>query len=339
MLETSPGILARTVLDLRATGDKFLIQTLLLAASWHRHATASSGLEVLTVGGENPALSSFLASIGASTRCIAASVNDDFSKHSNKIEAAYAEPGGRRILLLDNDVAFYGDVSELASLPANAICGSEAGVQRVHDAQWEVILKEAGLPLMRSVWSPIQGRSMENGPDATLGERWLYINSGVVLLAAGQDLRPTWLSAQRRIYETFRSRADASVAVTTSDQAGFAVAVAAHGEFEWLPSRFNYRWCHFLRGDEPVEQIRIVHFTGNIKVTGPGVADRMEAYWNKRILENIDRLATVISSKERKHRRDMAVAALMMTLDLIREYSLEEHLQACRQALIGESAT
>ena len=44
-------LVARTVLDLRPAVDKFVSQTLLLAAGWHRYARDDAALEVATVGG------------------------------------------------------------------------------------------------------------------------------------------------------------------------------------------------------------------------------------------------------------------------------------------------
>src|SRR5690606_20648906 len=53
------SLLVRTVLDLRAGSGKFVRQTLLLAASWHRHARSCAGLEVLTIGAAGAGLEDF----------------------------------------------------------------------------------------------------------------------------------------------------------------------------------------------------------------------------------------------------------------------------------------
>lgn len=328
-------IACRTVLDLRSPLDKYISQTLLLAASWHRHCAGHSALEVATVGGANAPLAGFLDDIGADRAEIPPGPNDDFSRSSNKIEAAHADPRGRPVLLLDNDVCFVGGVEELGRQPGHAIAAAVAGSPRVTDAQWTCIGDQLGLPLLRRNFLPINKRPLL-APDADDGpppEAFLYLNSGVVLFPPGLDHRTPWRTHQRRIHDHFRGHPLASVAVLSSDQAGFATSIAAHGEFAWLPLRYNYRYGCFRLGLEPPERIRLLHFTGDIdESTGVGLARRAQAYWDKFILPRIASIPATLGP-ERERRREAALAVLRHVLATIREYDLERRLLACRAAL------
>lgn len=333
-----PGtpLVARTVLDLRSSNEKFVSQTMLLAASWHRHGAKDAGLEVLVVGGENQVLTGFFDEIGARHSCIAPGDNDDFSKSSNKIEAAHADPQGRRVLLLDNDVCFFGGIAEMNGLRATAIAASEAGSARVSDAQWKLIEDELKIPLLRRRFAPINVRWLvapdPHATDAEDCERYLYVNSGVILFPFGHDHRALWKIHQRRVYECFRDHPLSNDAVTKSDQAGLAVSIAAHGEFAWLPLRFNYRHGCFARGMETPNRIAIVHFTGNVDGdAGLGVTARMTAYWQQYILSKVKRLPPSVPDAEKRRREETARLVLASAHDMIREYDLENRLHAYRR--------
>lgn len=232
-------MVARTVVDLRSSNGKFLCQTLLLAASWHKHAAGDAGLEVLTIGRTNPVFEDFLHELGARHVRVEPCANDFFSKHSNKIQGAGPDPAGRRVLLVDNDTCFIGDLAELNRIPPAAIAAAEAGHARVSDEQWQLIHEELGLPLLRRNWAPLNQRISANSMDTTVErDRWLYLNSGVVLFPGGLDHRSVWQVQQRAIHDYFHDHPLAAPAVT-DDQAGFASSVATHGEFAWLPQRFN----------------------------------------------------------------------------------------------------
>lgn len=334
---TPNALVCRTVLDLRCNNDKFISQTLLLAASWHRYCADHSSLEVLCVGQPDDRLSSFLESIGATDAACEPSTNDDFSPSSNKIQGAGPDRIGRRVLLVDNDVCFLGRLDALASVPAGAIAASEAGNLRVSQAQWELISGPLDLPLMRQRFHPVNTRpdvlgSARSSEDAEPPERHLYLNSGVILFPAGHDHRTAWLAHQRRIHELFRNHPLQDSAVDESDQAGFAASVAAHGDFAWLPLRFNYRRGCFRLGLEPLDRISIVHMTGNVPNSGElGIAERIQAYWQVFVTPQIASVAPSLDPDEACRRAGIAADAQAALLDLVRDYKLETWLQAFRQ--------
>jgi hypothetical protein len=315
----------------------FVSQTLLLAASWHRHAAADARLEVYTVGGRDAIVDGLLREIGADGEAIAPGGNDDFSPSSNKIEAAHADPGGARVLLLDNDVVFFGGVGDLATLPAGAIAAGEAGTARVTDEQWRIIAGELGMPLLRRRWAPLNtwdeaAADVDDAAHARAPEAYLYLNSGVVLFPAGHDHRDAWKSAQRRIRNHFAGHPLESVAVTSSDQAGLAASVAAHGEFSWLPLRYNYRHGAFRLGLLPADGIGIMHFTGDVPGAGLSLAQRLEAYWARYIEAKFKRLSPGLPPAEKRRRRDVADAVLAQARALVRDYDLDARLAAWRRA-------
>ena len=335
-LAAATPLVARTVLDLRAASDKYVSQTLLLAAGWHRHAAADAALEVHTIGGREPAVDALLREIGAGVDVMPPGRNDDFSPSSNKIEAAGADARGRRVLLLDNDVVILGPLAGLAALPADAIAAAVPGVVRVRDAQWASIADGLGLPLLRRRWTPLNPRDDTDTADDTSScaaapERWLYLNSGVVLFPAGLDHRATWLDHQRRIRDHFAAHPLGAGPVTSSDQAAFATSIAAHGRFAWLPLRFNYRFGAFRLGLETAERIAIVHCTGHVDDAGLAVSARMDAYWEKHVWPRLARLSPAVADDEKARRRDIAATVLAATRALARDYDLDARLAAYRR--------
>jgi hypothetical protein len=332
-------IVCRTVLDLRSPIEKYVSQTILLAASWHRHCADHSALEVLTIGPDNPALWRFLDELGIHHSSMPPGRNDAFSKSSNKAEAAYADPSGRPVLLLDNDVCFFGGIDELERLPTSAIAASEAGDLRVSDEHWELIRNQLEMPLLRRRFHPLNklpltaegARPYESDGDHP--ERYLYLNSGVVLLPGGHDHRLLWLGHQRRIYEYFRDHPLSNVAVTSSDQAGFAASVAAHGDFAWLPMRYNYRRGSFQAGVETANGIRIVHLTGDIEgAEEKGLPDRLRAYWAQIITPQIERLPAAVAPAEKARRLGIAREVEAGALSIVRDYALDDWLEGHRGA-------
>lgn len=320
----APPILVRTVLDLRPRTDRYLRQVALLAASWHRHARGGSRLQVLTIGAPDAALAALMARLGVEHACIAPGANDDFSRNGNKIQGCGPDPRGGRVLLVDNDTCFLGDLRDLQRVRPDAIAAAEPGGARVSDAEWQLVRDGLGMPLLRQVWAPLNDRV--RGAGATLpGERWLYLNSGVILFPAGLDHRQRWASAQRAIRDHFAGGAHASAAVTTSDQAGFAASVAAHGAFAWLPARFNYRPPGFCLGLEPAERIRILHFTGDVDDgQACGIGDALERYWRQRVLARLDRLPPSVAGAERRWRREQAMHAFAMVRAIVDAYELDD---------------
>jgi hypothetical protein len=338
MQRASATIACRTVLDLRSPLDKYFSQTLLLAASWHRHCASDTRFEVQTVGGNNPVLDRFLDGIGARCMQIPPGPNDDFSKSSNKIEAAHADPAGGAVLLLDNDICLLAGLGELQQLSTAGIAASEAGTLRISDAQWQCILEDLGLPLLRRSFRAVNSRpALPDGqPDP---ENFLYLNSGVVLLPPGHDHRHAWQTLQRRIYEFFREHPLCSDAVAASDQAGFAASIAAHGRFTWLPIRFNYRHGCFRLGLEPAERIAIVHLTGDVPNSQAlGMTQRIQAYWDRFILSKLANLPQSVPAAERSRRRDIAMSVLDAIQAIVRDYELERWLGEYRASSRGVPA-
>lgn len=332
-------IVCRTVLDLRSPLEKYVSQVLLLAASWHRHCRHDAPLEVLVIGEANSVITDFLDDLGITRQTMAPGRNDDFSKTGNKIEAAYPDAAGRRLLLLDNDVAFFGAIDELAKIPANAIAASIPGYLRVTDAQWALIEEALGVPLMRRRYESLTAQvetaatNAPGLPEALAPERYLYLNSGVVLFPAGLDHRAAWSSDQRRVHDLFEGHPLSSGAVRHSDQAGFAASVARHGEFSWLPLAFNYRRGGFHGALATPGEIRIVHFTGDVAGKQLGVAQRCRAYWDKFVFGPMAKLP--LSEPEEARRQKIATAMLDATLLMIRDYDLESRLSAYRASRSG----
>ena len=216
------------------------------------------------------------------------------------------------------------------------IAAAVPGVVRVRDAQWASIADGLGLPLLRRRWTPLNPRDETDTADDTSScaaapERWLYLNSGVVLFPAGLDHRATWLDHQRRIRDHFAAHPLGAGPVTSSDQAAFATSIAAHGRFAWLPLRFNYRFGAFRLGLETAERIAIVHCTGHVDDAGLAVSARMDAYWEKHVWPRLARRSPAVADDEKARRRDIAATVLAATRALARDYDLDARLAAYRR--------
>lgn len=85
-------MIVRTVLDLRPEVPKFILQTMLLAASWSRYSAKSAPLEIFVIGQAPKLFCDFLFRLGATTKTVLPNANDGFSKTSNTIQGQKTYP-------------------------------------------------------------------------------------------------------------------------------------------------------------------------------------------------------------------------------------------------------
>ncbi len=335
MAETSPQgapLCIRTVLDARNPSTKYMFQVLLLAASWHKSTRSTAPLEVLIIGDAPDAMLRFLESIGARCKAVAPDPNDQFSATSNTITGCF-DTDGQRILLVDNDVVFRGDLSELSSVDSQLFMGSIAGTRRVLDAQWKAIEERFGfgpLPATKPWLKELVRVQVEPDKRPTpLGN--VYVNGGVLLLPAGEEFGTKWRHYVREIAELFHNHPLRSGSVYGSNMAGLAMAIAAHANFEWLNERYNYRCDCFALGLEQPERIEIVHLTG-LADSHRSVCKRVEDYWQKKMLARFNEVQAALSEVEKQKRLTVIENFRCELLSLIDEYELE---QWARQFPVG----
>ena len=314
----------RTVLDARSRSSKYLFQVLLLAASWHRHVRRTAPLEVLVIDELPRDMRRFLTELGAQIRTSAPDPNDYISRTSNTIVGA-CDTEGQRILLVDNDVVFQGDLSDLCETDSQYVMGSIAGQMRVNDSQWSAIREHFGCgplstnrcslrELIRAAVEPeYQPKPLAN----------VYVNGGVLLLPVGEEFGPLWRRCVREIGELFKTHPLRNGSVYGSNMAGLAMAIAKYGKFFWLDTRFNYRAGCFALGLEPPERIEIVHLTG-LNDTHRTVTRRIEYYWQQKMIRQFSRATSpALSSEDVRIRLDVIESQHHELLSLIDEYDLD----------------
>src|SRR5262249_19823447 len=124
---------ARTVLDARSSASStYLATTLLLAHSWAALGS-SPPLEVVTVGAAPARLLDALRELGAEVMPAQAHPLSPVSMYANKLLGLNAS-GDTAVLLVDNDVCFLDDVSDLDGRSVRAAVDWKP---RVSEAQWE----------------------------------------------------------------------------------------------------------------------------------------------------------------------------------------------------------
>jgi len=343
-------MIIRTVLDITRASHKHLRLTLLLAASYHHFNALQKELtmEVWVIGQRLPSLESFLEALGIRIVYVPLAATAQVVRTSNKIPASDTGVSGRPILLLDNDILCTGSLDELLHTATLSIMGTEAGVLRIQDAQWEEIEKKTGRKtlfrryLALRDYPACRGAAMFRNEQAFEKQR-LYVNTGVLLIPTGLRLREIWEDHLVSIVELFKGHPLTSDAVAGCDQASFATALGQIGSFDWLPIGYNYRPQCFILGLVPSEQIRLVHLAGAIR-RGPGgrnpandpsltVTRHIALYWHSRILSELEKLASRCSADAIAQRRTIAEQTQSVGIAIAERYRLNAAYAQCVQEL------
>ncbi len=274
----------RTVLDARPSASpRFFRQTLLLAHSWAAQG-ATSPLEVVVVGSAPPPVYARLRELGAEVTTSRPHPLDPVSKQANKL-LGLSEPDDTPILLVDNDVCFLDDVSDLQGRNVRA---SVAGAQKVTDAQWAHIEATTGYRPIAVEWIPLreQSKAGANG-GAPRANYDLFLNSGVVWIRRPAVFESIWAAHIAGISQAFAGHPLSSGWVRRTDQPGFATAVAEHGGFDLLPITYNYRPVCFQLGVS--EQPIILHLLRLGAKDQLPFSKMLTTFWDELIIEPIRR--------------------------------------------------
>jgi hypothetical protein len=276
----------RTVLDARpSAGPRFQLQTLILAHSWERWASTSP-LDVFIVGEPRPEVVERLRELGATVVPSAAHPISDLSPWSNKL-LALEEPSDAPVLLVDNDVCFLEDVSDIRGREVRT---TSCGRARVSDEQWGYIRQATGLEPMRQGWISLQEelKAKRLGREPKV-EPLLYFAAGVAWFRHPAEFAPLWADGTETISRAFEGHPLKSFRVYGCDQVGFAVAVAQYGGFDLLPPTYNHRPMCFRVG---LPDPKILHLgeLGNLKGGMMPFSQLLTVWWQRRILGPIARL-------------------------------------------------
>ena len=208
------------------------------------------------------------------------------SPWSNKL-VALQEPSDDPVLLVDNDVCFLEDVSDIRGRKLRTtICGRA----RVSDEQWEYIRQATGLEPIRQDWVSLQAelKAKRLGREPKV-ERSLYFAAGVAWFRDPADFAPLWANGTDAIMKAFEGHPLSSFRVYGCDQVGFAVAAAQHGGLDLLPPTYNHRpMCFRARpaGPEDPAPGRARGLEGR----DDAVLAAPRPWWERRILKPIGQL-------------------------------------------------
>jgi hypothetical protein len=247
----------RTVLDAGPGAPRrYVLQTLFLAHSWAAFSSRSP-LEVVVIGDAPASVVGRLCELGVEVVSSAPHPLDRISKPANKL-LALRHPSDVPVLLVDNDVCFLEDVSDLSG---RGVCASIAGKCPVTEAQWERIEQATGLRPLAVEWVPLReqvdARRARRPPKP---EQRLYLNSGVVLVRRPFEFEATWAAHIDAIAKAFDGHPASSKWVRGfgSEQLALATAVAEHGSFDLLPLVYNFQPACFRLGVSE-QQPKILH--------------------------------------------------------------------------------
>jgi hypothetical protein len=268
----------RTVYDSRAD-QKFYWETLLLAASWHRHVRdkARRPLEVLSVGAPPPPLADFLSGLGVGLREVAPHPYARRLPFANKLQAVLGER--RPTLLIDNDTIFLRDWPENADAAGRTVRATLASFRGLPGKIWQQIERALGIKALQLPAVPYRDalQAEIDGSEARPRRR-AFFNAGVIAFGSPAEFVELWIAHMRAIAALGRGYHR----IGGGDQPGFATAVAAHGDFSELPITCNYRQPCLGLGLAPLEDIVLMHVSGFR--FQHSLRDSIHAYWERRIL-------------------------------------------------------
>jgi len=196
-------------------------------------------------------------------------------KTANKLRGFEVKGETRRVLLLDTDIVFLGDLSPLAEL-SDVIAAAPSGYRKMPEAVWERIYPALGLEApkdrMHSLWRELgmppppkkkKGEFESETEDPGGGRP--YFNGGVVFAPWNSDLGTVWAGSMQHIAQLFQPGERGWEGVHVSDQAALALAIErlkARGfEFRRLPDAFHARWQHLYSGSLMPDEMKIFHAT------------------------------------------------------------------------------
>lgn len=315
------------------------MQVALLAASWHLNAKHFAPLEVLHIGPLPDHLAELFSELGAASREVAPNQNDTFSKTANAIQGAERIPG-EQILLVDNDVYLHGDISPLGTLPANSFYGCPENGPRIEDKHWEIIRKELNLHPLVDPFLPANSRfrlikfPLKKGKFQSQVQQCVYVNGGVVLIPPDYDMRENWQKHQKRINDFFEDHPFKKGYVTSSNMAALSTCIGDYGTFSWLPDGYNYRWSSFTLGLCSLDNIKIVHMTGDpitqdrhqkegVNEETITLKERIQHWWKSKIDNEFEGFEKFIGQDEWDRRMNISHQVRDSAISVAEEYNLD----------------
>ncbi|HAA71494.1 MAG: hypothetical protein CMJ70_13345 [Planctomycetaceae bacterium] len=302
-----------TVVDFRsAHASRYEAQVLLFMASWIQNTGRCRA---------NPLHIAYLGDVPASVtrmaRVVSAQLHPVTPMHwrtdhfvGNKLRGLEVPAETDHILLLDTDLLFLGDFSEIlryrgvlaASLDDHPKVSMElwrqiyAGFNEPLPAERRpCMLAESRLPLTPRAWARYQV------PKEELRATLPYFNGGVVMVPTAWKLQTRWSNAYHKIAQVIEDLPARNRALWHSDQAALAVAIQElRGEgkkVQTLPTEMHTRWRSLFANTIPLESIKLLHLTTFLhslqgsRLTKPRLRAAVKDYFTAKMTRRMRRMA------------------------------------------------
>jgi hypothetical protein len=294
--------------------------TLLLAHSWAVQG-GSTPLEVITIGEAPSRLVARLRELGAEVTPADPHPLSPVSMYANKLLGLTA-PGDTAVLLVDNDVCFLADVSDLDGRTVRAAVEYKP---RISEAQWKRIEAAAGLRPVEMEWIPPKEEATAKAkgrPPQPV--RQLYLNGGVVWVRYPAVFAATWAEHTLAIAAAFEGHPLCTYWVRGDDQAGLVTSVAEHGGFDLLPLAYNFQpWCiRYGLGEPKILHLARVGTVGEVRFSR-----MLTEWWEWKVFKRIrrDREHSVLPEADVELERllDEALGLRARVLSLVADAGLD----------------
>jgi hypothetical protein len=247
----------------------------------------SSSLDVIVIGEVPASLRAQLRELGVEFVTSPPHPLDAVGRNTNKL-LGLRHPSDAPVLLVDNDLCFLEDVSDLVGRSVRASFGGSA---RVTEVQWAHIEQATGLKPLAAEYVPMREEleAAKAGREPKPEQR-LYLSAGVVWVAEPLEFEAVWSAHIDAIARAFEGHPASTRRVRGCDQAGFATAVAAAAGaegFDLLPFAYNYRPMCFRLGlsDRP----KILHLNKLGEDENMPLSKAVTKLWDQRMLKRITR--------------------------------------------------
>lgn len=253
----------------------FEARTLFFLASWIEYSNAPDFPLHLACIGEPPRSVQKLAAQCNAQITVHAPLGIERRGTSNKLRGLEVRGKTARVLLLDADVLFLGNIRSLCDL-GKGLAVSPENNPRVPQRYWEKIYPALGMEMpterIPSVkWElglpRLVGRKYAPQFQANMESMLPYYNSGIILAPWDCGLRTLWEENLKRIAAMFedaeRLNDEGWQSARRSDQAGLAVSVEQlkrRGlEVQRLPNAFHAHALHLYRRTIPLSEAKLFH--------------------------------------------------------------------------------
>jgi hypothetical protein len=197
----------------------------------------------------------------------------------NTIRGLEVQPRKDRVLLLDVDILFLSDISDLAKM-GYCISASRGSKPRVPEMYWREVYTMLGMELPTERIASVRGelglppieKEAYPGQNMEFKNMYPYYNGGVVFAPWDCGLKEIWLSHLQYIHNYFsfdkQDKIKISKAIIGSDQIGLATAIEYLKQqgvpFVLLPEIYNTRIVHLIYA-LGWDEVKLYHLTGMFK--------------------------------------------------------------------------